>query len=83
MITRVLLSFLPYIETPSGKSLESVLGRSAPSRGSIEEEFCSVEDARRRLNWLRSRGVVETAAIYVHDPLFPLQRRRVSEFAVD
>ena len=83
MITRVLLSFLPYSETPSGKSLESVLGRRVPDRGSIEEEFCSLEDARRRLNWLRSRGIVETAAIYVHDPLYPLKRRKVSEFAVD
>lgn len=57
-----MLRFLPYLETPSGQEVESIIGydpRRGYGYGSWEEFFNTLQEAQTRMNFLISCDVVE------------------------
>lgn len=58
-----MLRFLPYLETPDGQKVETIIGYPNPSRGygygRWEEFFSTVHEARDRMRFLVDAGVVE------------------------
>lgn len=58
-----MLRFLPYLETPDGQKVETIIGYPNPSRGygwgRWEEFFSTVNEARDRMRFLIAAGVVE------------------------
>lgn len=59
-----MLRFLPYLDTPEGDPVESVIGyRSKRLMGSFEEFFNTRAEAQKRLKFLIESGVIENAEI--------------------
>jgi hypothetical protein len=59
------LRFLPYLETPDGKDVETVIGytpawvKRGRGYGRWEEFFCTLDEARARMNFLCASGAIE------------------------